>query len=55
MNGGDFTRFAGLRRGDSPAKEQGKLFSLVIVMNTICGLAFGQLWPQLPLGRHQKL
>lgn len=28
-------------------KEQGKLFSLVIVMNTICGLAFGQLWPQL--------
>lgn len=28
-------------------KEQGKLFSLVIVLNTICGLAFGQLWPQL--------
>lgn len=28
-------------------KEQGKLFSLVIVLNTICGLAFGQFWPQL--------
>jgi len=27
--------------------EQGKLFSLVIVINIICGLAFGQLWPQL--------
>jgi len=26
--------------------EQGKLFSFVIVINTICGLAVGQLWPQ---------
>lgn len=26
--------------------EQGKMFSFVIVINTLCGLAIGQLWPQ---------
>jgi len=29
------------------AHEQGKLFSFVIAINTICGVAFGQLWPRL--------
>lgn len=28
-------------------KDLGKLFSFVIVANTLCGLAFGQFWPQL--------